>query len=265
MIKNTTIQQNFTPAIIKNNPTEQLTIINNKSKADTISFSGTQKNNNSIISRIKKKIERLYLNKNAVNLLVENKTEEFNNLRKDNENYYPSIRNKNLQNKNLEGVDFKDTYIINTKFDGTNLTKAVAGFANFENVSSEKTLFNESQCYMAEFKNSNLNDANFTDAHAHFAKFENVKADKIIFSNTDLYSAIFKGTDLSTAKLDGANLVKARFDNIKVNIEELKKTTPETQAYIDKKYVLIDQNNNNVTLNNAKDIVTITKIPGLIY
>lgn len=265
MIKNITLQPNFTTVSIKNNAKEHSTTTSNIPKSDTISFNGTQKDNNDIISKIKGKITKLFLNKNAVNLLVESKNEEFNRLREYHKDYYPFINNKNLQNKNLESVNLKDTYILKTSIDEANFTKVIAGFANFENVSANKTTFKEAQMYMAEFINSSLNEADFSNVSAHFLKFRNVKTDKIIFSNADLYGANLKECDFSTAKFDGASLLKSKLNNVKVDIEELKKTTPETQEYINKKYVLIDQNSNKVTMDDAKGIVTIKNIPGLIY
>ncbi len=123
--------------------------------------------------------------------------------RKQNPEIYPNLREANLQDADLRGVNLSGADLTYAFFNDANLSRA-----NLANAKLIET----------NFVRANLRHANLTDLVVNGANFRDAKLHHAILTDSNLGAAFFVNSDLSKANLTSADLSHCSF--IETNLEE---------------------------------------------
>jgi len=182
-------------------------------------------------------VDKIFFPKAGINftsLKMNNKTEE----------KPQTIPFCNIKNLEYDKITFGGNNLDSNKY--SELDQKARDYLTDWNIKGYLKLIADNKSFKPQLQNLDLNNLDFP-----FGNFENAD-----LSNTNLFNANLYKADLSSAKLENANLCEATLDNVTADINELRKTTKETQDYIKTNYILKkDPNNNNkVTLIDIKNL-----------
>ncbi|CAM2006819.1 pentapeptide repeat-containing protein [Acanthopleuribacter pedis] len=156
------------------------------------------------------------LPKEQLLLLLKQKPETWNQLRKAFPDYVPNLSKQDLGGCDLSGVDLSKVNFIRANLNGANLSKCRLNSANLINAELAGVNFSGATLTDANLQNANLAGANFNRVELSRVNFTGATLRGALLNRVDLAQATLLNADLSDANLLHADLSQAHMEGARL-------------------------------------------------
>lgn len=185
------------------------------------------------------------ISQNELNVLLENHAEYLEDSNKEIVDFTAlDLSGLDLSNKNLTGIDFRNSILDRANLSYSKLDKSVFNDASLENAnisyaSLQNVFFNSSNVNNGNFEFADIADTEFFNTELRRANFNSANLEYSTFKLSDLYqstfvNAIIKKTKFYSTNIDSVNFLNAKLSRINIPLESNGLTADFSDDHIEK-------------------------------
>lgn len=155
--------------------------------------------------------------------ILKSGVQTWNEWRRENPNIKPNLREIDISNQDLRGIDFVETNLLyanlsNSNLEGASIVSSSLGNANLKNVNLRNVSLINTSLRLANLSNANLNKTDFTESDLTQSILVECQINESSFYGANLFQADLRNSDLINSCFGRTILGQTNLKNVK-NLE----------------------------------------------